>query len=277
MTSNVSVTIQIQNRNDFCPELINNSTALFFNIDLWLNNSNEKFNQYDFQLFDGDNDTCIIELLNFNHIFHVQFIERNKYILLAYVLPEREYYILQFRLYDVINQSIDQTCIRHIQLVLTIGTNETNQTVAIDTAREYLEALHLISQRSYTYFDLTLFNVILILILLIIAILIGFISIKFIFRRSLKSYHRRKRANDSNTLYRLQGPTETQLPLLANGPGEQSITSSLIISGNNRLIHVENDQDDDDEQQKQVRKHRCCLHMLQKRGMNRLKIHHFLI
>jgi hypothetical protein len=250
LNSSVSVTIHIENRNDFCPELINNSTALFFNTDLWLNNSSEKFNQYYFQLFDGDNDTCVIELLNFNEIFQVQLIERNEYILYAHVLPEREYYILQFRLHDVINETIDQTCIRYIQLVLTIGTNETNQTVAIDTAREYLEALHLISQRSHTYFDLTLFNVILILIFLSIAILIGFISIKFIFHRSSNSRHRRKPTNNSNTLYRLQGPTETQLPLLANEPGEQSLTSSLIIPGNNRLIQVENDNDE----QKQVKR-----------------------
>jgi hypothetical protein len=218
-----------------------------------LNNSSEKFNQYYLELFDGDNDTCIIELLNFNHIFQVQFIQRNEYILFAHVLPEREYYILQFRVHDVVDDSIDKTCIRHIQLVLTIGTNETNQTVAIDTAREYLEALRLISQRSHTYFDLTLFNVILILIILIIAILIGSVSIKFIFRRSINPRQRRKRTNNSNTLYRLQGPTETQLPLLANGSGEQSLTSSLISPGNNRLMQTENDQDNNNEQQRQVR------------------------
>jgi hypothetical protein len=211
-----------------------------------LNNSSEKFNQYYLELFDGDNDTCIIELLNFNHIFQVQFIQRNEYILFAHVLPEREYYILQFRLYDLINETIDQSCIRYIQLVLTIGTNETNQTVAIDTAREYLEALHLISKRSHSYFDLTLLNLILIIILLSIAILIGLISIKLIYYSS-NSHHRRKlqnHRNDTNTLYRLQGPTETQLPLLDNGPGEQSLTSSLIISGNNRLTQDENDEDE---------------------------------
>jgi hypothetical protein len=70
------------------------------------------------------------------------------------------------------------------------------------------------------------------------------------FHSSSNSRHRRKPTNNSNTLYRLQGPTETQLPLLANEPGEQSLTSSLIIPGNNRLIQVENDNDE----QKQVKR-----------------------
>jgi len=109
-----------------------------------------------------------------------------------------------------------------------------------------LEALHLISKRSHSYFDLTLLNLILIIILLSIAILIGLISIKLIYYSS-NSHPRRKlqnHRNDTNTLYRLQGPTETQLPLLDNGPGEQSLTSSLIISGNNRLTQDENDEDE---------------------------------
>jgi len=244
LNTSVSVTINIKNRNDFCPELIHNSTALFFNTDLWFNNSNEKFNQYYLKLFDGDNDTCLIELLNFNDIFQIELITRNLFLLSAHILPEREYYILKFRLHDLINETIDQSCIRYIQLVLTIGTNETNQTVAIDTAREYLEAIHLISQRSHSYFDLTLLNVILIIIFLSIAILIGLISIKLI-THSSNSRHRRKIQNhrsNTNTLYRLQGPTETQLPLLDNGPGEQSLTSSLIIPGNNRLTQNENDE-----------------------------------
>jgi hypothetical protein len=219
-----------------------------------LNNSHEKSNQYPLELFDGDNDTCLIELLNFHDIFQLEIIERNKYILYAHILPEREYYILQFRLHDLINETIDQSCIRYIELVITIGTNETNQTVAIDTAREYLEALHLISQRSHSYFDLTLLNVIFIFILLSIAILIGIISIKFIFHSS-NSHHRRKirnHRNDTNTLYRLQGPTETQLPLLANGPGEQSLTSSVIIPGNNRFIQDENNDNDEQQQVKRT-------------------------
>lgn len=246
--TSVPVIIYIKNRNDFCPELLNNSSALFFNTDLWLNNSSQRFNEYYLELYDGDNDTCIIELLNFNDIFQIEFIKHNQYVLFAHILPEREYYILQFRLRDLINETNDQSCIRHIQLVLTIGTNETNQTVAIDTAREYLEALHLISKRTHSYFDLTLINVILIFILLSIAILIGLVSIKLI-SRTKTSHHRRKlhnHRNNTNTLYRLQGPTETQLPLLDNGPGEQSLTSSLIIPGNNRLTQDENN---DDEQQ----------------------------
>jgi hypothetical protein len=59
--------------------------------------------------------------------------------------------------------------------------------------------------------------------------------------------------HDTNKLYRLQGPTDTQLPLLDNGPGEQSFSSSLIISGNKRLSHNENNvnhsNDNDDQQQ----------------------------
>ncbi len=223
-----------------------------------MNNSNEKFNQFYFELFDGDNDTCLIELLNFNEIFHIESIERNQFLLYAHILPEREYYVLQLRLRDLINDTIDQSCIRYIQLVLTTGTNQTNQTVAIDTAREYLEALHLISQRRHSYFDLTLLNLILIFILLSIAIIIGLISIKIVYLSS-NSRHRRKlrnRRNDTNLLYRLQGPTETQLPLLANGPGEQSLTSSFTIAGNNRLNQDENVNhsiDNDDEQQQQVK------------------------
>jgi len=260
LNTSVPVTIYIRNRNDFCPELINNTTALFFNTDLWLNNSNEKFNQYYFDIYDGDNDTCQIELLNFNDIFQIEQIERNKYVLYAYTLPEREFYILQIRLRDLVYDN-DQPCIQTIQLVLTIGTNETNQTIALDTAREYLEALHLTSKRSHSYFDLTLLNVILLFILLSIAIIISLIAIKFIFfssssnssssSSSSSSFHhrrlrqQRKLRNNGNgstrngTLYRLQGPTETQLPLLENGPGEHSLTSSLI-GGNIKMSQNEN-------------------------------------
>lgn len=236
------MTIQIENRNDFCPELLQNSSALFFNTDLWSNTTDQQFNRYTFQLFDGDNDTCILELLNFHEIFQVQSIEHNEYVLHAHVLPEREYYILQFRLSDQINQDIDQSCIRYIQLVITMGNNQTNETVALETAREYLEALHLISQRSHSYFDLTLLNFILLFILVSIALLIGFISIKFLFYSTTKRTNRSRpktsnhRTEASHTLYRLQGPTDTQLPLLANGPGEQSLTSSFISPGNNRVM-----------------------------------------
>jgi hypothetical protein len=254
LNTSVPVTIHILNRNDFCPELINNSTALFFNTDLWVNNSSEKFNQYYFDIFDGDNDTCIIELLNFNDIFQVEPMERNQFLLYANILPEHEYYILKFRLRDLINETNDRSCIRYIQLVLTIGTNQTNQTVAIDTAREYLEALHLISRRSHSYFQLTLLNVIFILILLSIAIIIGLISIKLVCFSST-SHHRRNHRNDMNKLYRLQSPTDTQLPLLDNGPGEQSLSSSLIIPGNKRLSQNENvNHSIDNDEQQQVKR-----------------------
>ncbi|CAF1109800.1 unnamed protein product [Adineta steineri] len=258
LNTSVPVIIKILNRNDFCPELINNSTVLFFNNDLWSNNSSEKLNQFYLDLYDGDNDTCLIELLNFKDIFHIERIDYNEFLLYAHILPEREYYVLQFRLRDLINETIDQSCIRYIELVLTTGTNETNQTVAIDTAREYLDALHFISQHKHSYFDLTLLNVILIFILLSIGIIVGLISIKLIYLSS-NSRHRKKLRNhhrhDTNLLYRLQSPTETQLPLLANGPGEQSLTSSLIMTGNNRLIHDENINhsiDGDDEQQQRL-------------------------
>jgi hypothetical protein len=215
-----------------------------------LNNSSEQFNQYYFELFDGDNDTCLLELMNFLEIFHLQSIARNQFLLYAHILPEREYYILQFRLHDLINETMDQPCIRDIQLVLTIGTNETNQTVAIDTARDYLEALHLISQRSHSYFDLSLLHVILLFILLSIAIFISIISMKLIFCSSIFR-HRKKRGTNPNTLYRLQGPTDTQLPLLDHGPGEQSFTSSSMIPGNQRLTAGENYAE---QQQQQVKK-----------------------
>lgn len=253
------MTVSILNRNDYCPELLNNSTVLFYNLDLWSNNSISQSNQFLLDIFDGDNDTCTIELLNFNDIFHIETIQRNQFVLEAHQLPEREYYILQFRLHDLINETMDQSCIREIELVLTTGTNETNQTVAMETAREYLDALHLISHHKHSYFDLTLLNFILIFILLSIAIIIGLISIKLVYL-STNSRHRRKlrnHRNETNFLYRLQGPTETQLPLLANGPGEQSLTSSLIISGNKRLSQDENSKhslpNDDHQQQQQVR------------------------
>ncbi|CAF3630949.1 unnamed protein product [Rotaria sp. Silwood1] len=256
LNTSVPVTIHILNRNDYCPELINNSTALFFNIDLWFNNSYDDFNQYYLELFDGDNDTCSIELLNFNDIFKIDLIQRNEFLLYAHILPEREYYILQFRLRDLINETIDQSCIRYVQLVLTIGTNQTNQTVAIDTAREYLEALYLISRRSHTYFNLTLLNVIFVIILLSIAIIISLISIKVIYISSNSCHQRklRKHKNDSHTLYRLQGPTETQLPLLDNEPGEISLTSSLNMTGNSKSTQDENVNHslDNDEQQQQL-------------------------
>ncbi|CAF2940850.1 unnamed protein product [Rotaria sp. Silwood2] len=139
---------------------------------------------------------------------------------------------------------------------LTIGTNETNQTVAIDTAREYLEALYLISRRSYSYFNLTLLNVIFVIILLSIAIIISLISIRVIYLSSSSCHQRklRKNRNDSHTLYRLQGPTETQLPLLDNGPGEISLTSSLNITGNSKSSQDENVNHslENDEQQQQL-------------------------
>lgn len=260
LSTSVPVTIRILNRNDFCPELFHNSTALFFNTDLWFNNSNEKFNHYDLKLSDGDNDTCVIELLNFNDIFKIKIIERNHYLLYAYALPESEYYVLQFRLHDLVDETLDQSCIQHIQLVLTIGTNQTNQTVAIDTAREYLEALHLISQRTYSYFHLTLMNIILVFILLSILMIITLIFIKLIYISSKSRQQRkmRRQKNNMHTLYRLQGPTETQLPLLDNGPGEQSITSSLNVAEMNKSSREENmnhaiDYDDEQQQVKQKR------------------------
>ena len=246
------MTIFIRNRNDFCPELKRNSTALFFNTDLW-NTSNAATNEYRLDVQDGDNDTCLMELLNFREIFHMEEIERNRYVLSALVLPEREFYILQFRLRDLVDEN-DQPCLRTLQLVLTIGSNETNQTVALDTAREYLEALHLTSKRSHSYFDLTLLNVILLFVLLSIAIIIALVVIKLVFLSSSSSSsssssgssssalrHRRQRqqrklrlngnsSTTAGTLYRLQGPTETQLPLLDHGPADHSLTSSLIVS-----------------------------------------------
>lgn len=225
-------------------------------MDLWSNNSNEKYNQYYLKLYDGDNDTCSMELINFNNIFKIKEIERNLYLLHATILPEREYYILEFRIRDLVNESIDQSCIRFTRLVLTVGTNTTNQTVAIDSARDYLEAISLISRRSYSYLNLTVFNIIFVFIFLSIAIIIGVILIKLVYLLS-HTFHRRKNGkhkNDTHTLYRLQGPTETQLPLLDNEPGEQSLTSSLNIPTNRNSIHSENHNHtiDNDEQQ-QVR------------------------
>jgi hypothetical protein len=267
LNTSVPVTINIRNRNDFCPELINNSSALFFNTDLWSNSSNDKYNQYYFDISDGDNDTCLIELLNFNDIFQLEQVERNKFLLYATILPEREYYILQFRLHDLVNEN-DQPCIRTIQIVLTTGTNGTNQTIALDTAKEYLEALHLTSKRAHSYFDLTLLNVILLFVLLSIAIIIALVAVKLVFLSSPSStssssssslHHRRRRQQrklrsngNGSTLYRLQGPTETQLPLLENGPGENSLTSSLT-DGNIKMLQNENiNHSIDDDEHKQV-------------------------
>ena len=267
LNASVPVIINIRNRNDFCPELINNGTALFFNTDLGYSpeNSTEHWNEYYLDVYDGDNDTCLIELLNFNDIFHVKEIERNRFALSALVLPEREFYIIQLRLRDLVDEN-DQACLRTIQLVVTIGTNETNQTVALDTAREYLEALRLTSKRSHSYFDLTLLNVILLFVLLSIAIIIALVAIKLVFlssaslstssssssssSSSTSLRHRRSRqqrklrmngtsGTTAGTLYRLQGPTETQLPLLEHGPGEHSLTSSLML-GNHKMTGNDN-------------------------------------
>ncbi|CAF5119407.1 unnamed protein product, partial [Rotaria magnacalcarata] len=133
LNTSVPVIVRILNRNDFCPELVSNSTALFFNTDLWFNNSYGKYNHYYLELFDGDNDTCSIDLLNFSDMFKIEFIKRNLYLLYATVLPEREYYILKFRIQDLTNETFDRSCVRFTQLVLTIGTNETNETIAIDS------------------------------------------------------------------------------------------------------------------------------------------------
>jgi len=229
----------IENRNDFCPELLLNSTVLFFNIDLDLNNS---LNQYDFHLFDGDHDSCRIDLLNFQHLFQLEQISSNFYRFIVHHLPEREYYILQFRLYDLINQTNDdESCQKDLQLILTIGTNQTNQTWAIETAREYFDALHLISKRHYSYFDLTILNVIIFIVFLSIAIVIALISLKFISSTKNTSQQTHRTANkyqESTTLYRLQGPTETQLPLLANEPIEQSFNSIEHQQVESRQFHL---------------------------------------
>ncbi|CAF3758778.1 unnamed protein product [Rotaria socialis] len=251
LNTSVPVIVRILNRNDFCPELVNNSTALFFNTDLWFNNSYGKNNHYYLELFDGDNDTCSIELLNFSDMFKIEFIKRNLYLLYANALPEREYYILQFRIQDLINETFDRSCVRFTQLVLTIGTNETNETVAIDSAQEYLETMRLMSRRTYSHFNLTVFNIIFAVLFLSIAIIIGVILIKLIYLSSHSCHQRkgRKHRKNTHTLYRLQGPTETQLPLLDNGSGEQSLTSSLTIPGNrkstmNRNLHYSTDNDE---------------------------------
>ena len=256
MNTTVHVTIHILSRNDFCPNLIHNTTALFFNTDRWIHNSTEQqSNQFSLDIYDGDNDTCVLQLLNFNEIFQIEQIERNKYILSALIVPEREFYILDFRLRDLVNEN-DQSCIQTIQLVMTIGSNETNQTVALDTAREYLEALRLTSKRSHSYFDLTLLNVILLFVLLSIGIIIALVAVKLVFLSSSSSrsssssnhHHRRshqqRKLRENGTLYCLQGPTETQLPLLENEPGEHSLSSS-VIDGNTRTSV-------NDDEQKQV-------------------------
>jgi hypothetical protein len=71
-------------------------------------------------------------------------------------------------------------------------------------------------------------------------------------------HHRRRRQQrklngNGSTLYRLQGPTETQLPLLENGPGENSLTSSLT-DGNIKILQNENINHsiENDDEQKQV-------------------------
>ena len=286
LNTSIFVTVFIRNRNDFCPHLTTNTTALFFNADLWesQNDTNDFLNnRYSLEIDDGDNDTCVMELLNFQDIFQLEEVERNKYQLLAHVLPEREFYILQMRLRDLVDDS-DQPCHQTIQLVITIGNNDTNQTSALDTAREYLEALHLTAKRAHSYFDLTLLNVILLFVLLSIAIIIALVAIKLVFLSSSSSpfgsssssslRHRRMRqqrklrmnghsSTAGGTLYRLQGPTETQLPLLENGPADHSLTSSFIVNSNkmNTNENINHSMDDtiavtdDDHEQKQVGNH----------------------
>jgi len=56
----------------------------------------------------------------------------------------------------------------------------------------------------------------------------------------------------NGTLYRLQGPTETQLPLLENGPGEHSLTSSLIDGNIKQNDNINHSIDDDDEQKQHL-------------------------
>ncbi|CAF4077286.1 unnamed protein product, partial [Rotaria magnacalcarata] len=102
-----------------------------------------------------------------------------------------------------------------------------------------------------SHFNLTVFNIIFVFVFLSIAIIIGVILIKLIYLSSHSCYQRkgRKHRKNTHTLYRLQGPTETQLPLLDNGSGEHSLTSSLNIPGNrkstmNRNLHYSIDNDE---------------------------------
>lgn len=198
LSSGVSVTISIENRNDFCPELINSSTILFYNTD-------QEENSFDFEIFDGDNDTCQMELMNFRSSFRLEKILRNRFRLFAREKLVREYYRLEFQLYDLIDENNDdQTCLRTIEFLLTTGSNETNRSLAIEIAREYFFALKTIERRSSSSFHLTLINLILLFVVFLVALLVSFLALKWIF-------HRKKR---SNQLYRFQCQTETQFPLL---------------------------------------------------------------
>lgn len=189
--------ISVQNRNDFCPEVVNYSTVFFFNVDL-------DENRFDLELIDGDNDTCQMELINFRDVFRLEQVERNHYRFFALRSLDREYYLLQFRLYDLIENANDHSCIRTIESLLTTGNNETNETMAIEHARDYFLALQAIGRRSSSSFHWSLFHLILLFIFFLLALLIGLFAMKFFCSLSKRS----------DQLYRYQGQRETQLPLL---------------------------------------------------------------
>ena len=224
LQARVPVTIHVLNRNDFCPELLLNSSVLFYNND-------RKKNSYLMDLFDGDNDSCHVELLNFQDVLRLQLIARNQYLLDVYQHPEREYYIVQLRLSDLINDTNDRSCIRDIQLILTTGNNETNQTMAIALAEEYLQSLQFTNRYKHSSFQLMIINMILISLIFVMAIFSALIAMKIFCSLSKRSH---SIDSQTRTIYRFQGPTETQLPLL-----DQESPEQMLMMNSHRSMSLE--------------------------------------
>jgi hypothetical protein len=219
LSTRVPVTIHIENRNDFCPEILNYTSVLFFNTDL---ENNPSLNSFFIELIDGDNDTCTIDLLNFHELLRLELIEHNHYRLDVYGILEREYYIVQLRLQDVVNETTDQSCIRYMQYILMTGNNRTNQTMAIDIARDYLQALQFVQQHRYSSFHLTLIHIICIVCFCsLILCFLTLITMKIVCYATKPTENEQR----TRTIYRCQGSNDTQLPLLDH----QSVESSLIV------------------------------------------------
>lgn len=237
LQTRVPVTIYVDNRNDFCPELLMNSTILFVNTDLWY----ETNISFRFDLFDGDNDLCQMELLNHQDMFHLESKSFNRYELFIDQYPQREHYLVEFRLEDVINKTNDHACIRHIELIISVVNNQTNQTAASLLADEYFQTVQnqkKINQENDSSFQLMIINVILICLMFFMAIFSTLIGIK-IFCSLSKQQHS---TDDSNTnLYHCQAHTETRLPLLDQEPNEQL----LMMNSHRSMSNSDNSQVDD--------------------------------
>ncbi|CAF0953706.1 unnamed protein product [Didymodactylos carnosus] len=249
LNTTVPLIIHIQNRNDWCPELKNQTVYFFINIDEW--NQTALYNPI--ELTDGDNDTCEMILLNFNDLFKIEKLARNIFNLKAIAIPYNELYELDIKLRDIVIDG-DKSCEKRVKIIVAIGNNQTNQSQVYEIAQQYLETIRLRDlheSRQRSYFDLTLVNIIglfiilcFLIILILIVIRIGLATTR---RKSTRYHihHHKDHPNRIGTLYRLQQEqTETQLPLLANNGGEHSLTSSLIVKNTNGNENIGNDEEE---------------------------------